>query len=147
MQTTEARSSTPQLPNWRREATTNSRSRSSEACRVSTPRLPNCRRSRLVASIHLLFVYFPRLWAASISCAPTRIRNYLQWTPTGRVSFIPKQIGIRYCADCCRFYNTSQIDVYAVTGGGRWADKAAGKGFRSEPISPACCVAFLATAE
>ena len=24
--------------------------------------LPNCRRSRLVASIHLLFVYFPRLW-------------------------------------------------------------------------------------
>jgi hypothetical protein len=47
------------------EATRNSRSRSSEACRSSTPRLPNCRRSRLVASIHLLFVYFPRRWAAS----------------------------------------------------------------------------------
>jgi hypothetical protein len=47
-------------PSWlrerRKEATTNSRSRSSEACRSSTPRLPNCRRSRLVASIHLLFV-------------------------------------------------------------------------------------------
>jgi hypothetical protein len=37
-------------------ATTNSRSRSSEACRSSTPRLPNCRQSRLVASVHLLFV-------------------------------------------------------------------------------------------
>ena len=46
----------------RREATTNSRSRSSEACRSSTPRLPNCGRSHLVASIHLLFVYFPRMW-------------------------------------------------------------------------------------
>jgi hypothetical protein len=38
-----------------------------EGCRNSTPRLPNCRRSRLVASVHLLFVYFPRLWAGATS--------------------------------------------------------------------------------
>jgi hypothetical protein len=31
------------------------------ACSHPTPP-PNCRRSRLVASIHLLFVYFSRLW-------------------------------------------------------------------------------------
>ena len=29
--------------------------------RSSAPRLPNCRRPGLVASIHLLLVYFPRL--------------------------------------------------------------------------------------
>jgi hypothetical protein len=29
-------------------------------------RRPNCRRSGLFASIHLLFVYFPRLWAAAV---------------------------------------------------------------------------------
>ena len=31
---------------------------SSAGCRSCEPGLPNCRRSRLVASIHLLFVYF-----------------------------------------------------------------------------------------
>jgi hypothetical protein len=55
------------------EATTNSRSRSSEACRSSTPRLPNCRRSRLVASFHLLFVYFPRLWGRPGDTQPSRL--------------------------------------------------------------------------
>jgi hypothetical protein len=39
-------------------ATPKSRSRSSGGCRICEPGLPNCRRSRLVASIHLLFVYF-----------------------------------------------------------------------------------------
>ena len=38
-------------------ATTRSRSRSSEGCRNSKP-VPNRRRWRLLASIHLLFVYF-----------------------------------------------------------------------------------------
>jgi hypothetical protein len=32
---------------------------------------PNCRRSRLVASIHLLFVYFPRLPRPELRCTQT----------------------------------------------------------------------------
>ena len=49
------------------------------------PRLPNCRRSRLVASIHLLFVYFRRSIAALVC-------DSAGWHQTGGELELPNNI-------------------------------------------------------